>query len=185
MSSVENVTAAKPKIGGSVHVVTLGTALPEDAVSELSEEFNSLGYISEDGVKNENTPNTEQVKAWGGDVVLNAQTEKKDNLSWKLIEGLNVAVLKTVYGDKNVTGDLETGITVKAGTSELEDKSYVIDMILKDGVLKRIVIPRGSLVEVSEITYKDSEPIGYEIKIAALPDSKGFTHYEYIKKKGA
>ena len=92
MSSVENVTAAKPKIGGSVHVVTLGTALPEDAVSELSAEFNNLGYISEDGVKNENTPNTEQVKAWGGDVVLNAQTEKKDNLSWKLIEGLNVAV---------------------------------------------------------------------------------------------
>ena len=143
MSSVENVTAAKPKIGGSVHVVTLGTALPEDAVSELSAEFNSLGYISEDGVKNENTPNTEQVKAWGGDVVLNAQTEKKDNLSWKLIEGLNVAVLKTVYGDKNVTGDLETGITVKAGTSELEDKSYVIDMILKDlhitNILKRKV----------------------------------------------
>ena len=52
MSSVENVTAAKPKIGGSVHVGALGTALPEDAVSELSEAFNSLGYNSEDGVKN-------------------------------------------------------------------------------------------------------------------------------------
>ncbi len=185
MSDVKNVTAAKPKIGGSVHVGALGTTLPEDAVSELATELKSLGYISEDGVKNENTPSTEQVKAWGGDVVLNTQTEKKDNVGFKLIEGLNVEVLKTVYGDENVTGDLESGIVVKSGTGELSDKSYVIDMILKDGVLKRIVIPRGSLVEISEITYKDSEPIGYEVTIAALPDSKGYTHYEYIKKKGA
>lgn len=184
MSEVNNVTAAKPKIGGSVHVATIGTALPTDATSKLNEAFKDLGYISEDGVKNNNSPSTEQIKAWGGDVVLNTQTEKKDTVQFKLIEGLNVEVLKAVYGDGNVEGDLDTGITIKANSGEIEDKSYVIDMVLKGGVLKRIVIPQASLTELGEITYKSSEPVGYEVTLAALPDSEGETHYEYLKKGG-
>ena len=46
----KNVSAAKPKIGGSVFVAPLGTKLPEDAKSELDAKFNSLGYCSDDGV---------------------------------------------------------------------------------------------------------------------------------------
>ena len=41
MSSVENVTVAKPKIGGSMYVADIGTALPADATSELDEAFAS------------------------------------------------------------------------------------------------------------------------------------------------
>ena len=37
----KNVSAAKPKIGGSVFVAPLGTKLPEDAKSELDTKFNS------------------------------------------------------------------------------------------------------------------------------------------------
>lgn len=183
MSSVENVTAAKPKIGGSMYVADVGTVLPTDATSELDKAFVSLGYISEDGVKNDNSMKTEQVKAWGGDVVVNSQTEKNDIFKYKLIEGLNVNVLKNVYGDKNVTGNLEEGLSVKATVEELKDKSYVIDMILKGCVLKRVVIPQASLTELGEIAYKDNEPVGYEISMLALPDEDGATHHEYFKKK--
>lgn len=180
-ASSANVTAAKPNISGAVSSAPLKTALPQDAKTALDEAFKTLGYISEDGLTNENSPESEEVKAWGGQTVLSSQTDKKDTFKFKLIESLNIEVLKEVYGADNVTGTLATGITVKANANELPEHRLVIDMMLKNGSVKRIVIPRGKVSEIGEIGYKDGEPIGYELTITALPDDQGNTHYEYMQ----
>ena len=185
MAKASNVTTGKPKKGGAVFRAPLGTTLPNDATTELDEAFICLGYCGEDGLTNANSPESDSIKAWGGDTVLTYQSAKEDTFSFVLIEALNPDVLKAVYGDENVDGTLDTGITVKANSTEQADCVWVVDMILRGGVLKRVVIPCANVSEVGEIAYTDEDAVGYETTITAKPDGEGNTHYEYIVKGGS
>lgn len=185
MPKTKNVSVAKPKITGAIYRAPLKTALPADATTALNVAFKELGYVGEDGVTNNNSAGSDNIKSWGGAVVATTQKEKNDTFKFKLIEALNTDVLATVYGSGNVSGVLATGIKVSANAKELESAEYVIEIILRNGIAKRIVIPEGKISEVGEITYKDDELIAYEITVTALPDDDGNTHYEYIKETAA
>ena len=176
-----NVTAGKPRIGGGIYIAPAGTTLPTDAKTALSADFLALGYVSEDGVVNSNSPESENIKAWGGDNVLTIMTSREDTFTFTLIEVMNINVLKLVYGDDNVSGALSTGITVTANNGELESHVLVIDTILKGGVMQRTVIPAGTVSEVGDITYKDDEAVGFETTVSCEADASGNTHYTYIQ----
>lgn len=184
MSDVNNVSVGKPAIGGAVSVADIGTSLPTDATTSLT-GFTCLGYISDAGLTNSNTASTTDHKAWGGDIVLTTQDEKPDKFTFNLIEVLDENVLAFVYGDDNVSGTLATGITVNANSQELPSKEIVVDMIMRGGVLQRIVIPNGQVTEVADIVYVDNELAGFEVTVSAYPDSSGNTHYTYIEEAGS
>ena len=175
-----NVSAGKPAVAGGIWVAPLGTTLPTDATTNLNAAFKSLGYASEDGLTNENSMESDNLRAWGGDVVLTYQTGKDDTFKFTLIESLNIEVLKAVYGAANVSGTISSGITVKANADEAEDKAWVFEIVMRGGALKRIVVPSARISEIGEINYTDEDATGYEITITATPDSTGQTHYEYI-----
>ena len=146
--TVSNVSAGKPAVGGAASVAPLGTTLPTDATTALANTFKGLGYISEDGLVNSNSPETEQSKAWGGDVVLTPLTEKPDTYQFTLIEVLSADVLGFVYGTNNVSGTLATGITVEAKAEQDAGHVMVFDMIMRGGVLQRIVVPHAEITEI-------------------------------------
>ena len=185
MSTVTNVSVGKPKIGGAIFRAPLGTTLPTTADATLNSAFVEMGYVSEDGVTNSNSPESDTVKAWGGDVVLTLMEGREDTFQFTLIEAKNIEVLKAVFGNDNVSGSLSAGIVIQNTNEDLEDCSWVIDMILRDNTVKRVVIPDGKVSEVGDITYSDSDAIGYEITLSAMPDSNGVLQYEYIKATSA
>lgn len=182
MPNVQNVSTGKPKVAGAIYRAPLGTTLPTDASTALAGAFVDMGYVTEDGVVNTNSPDTEKVKAWGGQIVLIVSNEKSDSFKLTFLESINPNVLESVYGSGNVTVDAVNGtISVLSNANEIEEFVYVIDMILKGGALKRIVIPDGSLSDLGDVVYKDNEAVGYEVTLEALPDASGNNHYEYIK----
>lgn len=179
-TTATNVTVGKPKVGGAVHWAPLGTTLPTDATTALGGSFVDLGYVSEDGVTNNNSPESDTVKAWGGDTVLNLQTDRPDTFALTLLESMNEDVLKTVYGSANVIKDGSGNLTIKATAGEMPSGVWVIDMVLKGSRAKRIVVPNGTISELGEIVYKDDEAVAYPVTITDVPDTNGVYHYEYI-----
>lgn len=180
MSTVANVSVGKPRTNGAIFVAPTGTTLPTDASTALASAFKDLGFVSEDGVVNNNSVESDSVKSWGGQTVLTPATEFTDEFTLTLIESMNTEVLSTIYGTTNVTTGTGT-INITVNAKERVAMVFVIDMALTGGAMKRIVIPSGQISEIGEITYKDDEPIGYEITISALPDASSNNHYEYIK----
>lgn len=178
-----NVNAGKPNASGACYVAATTATLPTSTSAALT-SFTSLGYISEAGLVNMNPRTFQEIKAWGGDVVLTSKTEQKDEFKFTLIESTNIEVLKLIYGDAKVT---ETGSTtpkeikVEVTSDETPAKEFVFDMVLSNGKAKRICIPSAKVTSVADINYKDTDAIGYEVTISCAPDASGRTHYEYIK----
>lgn len=175
-----HVTAGKPKVGGAIYRAPLGSTLPTDATSALDAAFVNIGYVSDAGLVNSNSPTSENIKAWGGDIVLTTLTEKPDTFKFTLLEAMSVEALKAVYGDANVSGDLSTGLTIHANSTQQPDCAWVIDMVFKNNTIKRIVIPAAGVSGVGDVTYADGSAVGYETTISAVPDGNGDTHFEYI-----
>lgn len=184
-NTVSNVVAGKPLATGGVLIGEKGSTLPTDAATPLDAAFLAAGYIGEDGLTEATDRSTEKVKAWGGDIVKVLQTDFSVTYSFTFLESLNGDVLKAVYGDQNVTTTpptTEAGTlhAVKVNSDVLPHKAFVFEV--KDGDARiRIVVPDGQVTEVSEVTYSDSEVVGYTVTVEAFRDpDAGANALKYI-----
>lgn len=187
MNDSKNVTTAKPKVGGAASYAPVGTKVPADATSVLDAAFKGLGYISEDGVVNSNSFDSDNIKAWGGDIVDASESGKTDTFQFTLIESLLPDVRKAVFNDENVSGDLASGMTTRFNSKEHKHHAWVFDEVLKDDALQRIVIPDGKVTAVGDITHSDGTLLGYQITVLAFPSDAidGDTHREYTVRATA
>ena len=174
-----NVTTGKRRVDGGIYFAAAGTTVPTDATTSLAAAFKNLGYVSEDGVTNTLSKDTNEIKEWGGDTVDTVLTGQTDTFKFKFIESFNTDTLKCIYGTSNVT-ESSGAITVTVKATDAPSGVYVIDMIQRGGRMKRIVIPNGKITELGDIVYKADEAVGYDVTLAANLDSSGNTHYEYV-----
>lgn len=176
-----NVSTGKPNISGAVYYGVIGTATdPQGTTVAANANYTCLGYVSEDGLENDNAKDTEEIKEWGGLTVIRSITGVTDNFSLKLIESLNADVLKVVYGASNVSVATDGHITVTATGDDPDEYIWVFELEMRDGATKQIVIADGAVTECEPIVYNSSEAVGYGVTITAYPNSSGETHKEYI-----
>jgi hypothetical protein len=175
-NTAANIVAGTPLATGGILIGALTAAAPTTAISTLT-GFSAAGYIGEDGITEANERSTDRIRAWGGDTVKVVQTEHNVTYQFTFLETLNADVLKAVYGEDNVTTTAATASTgtlheVAVNAATLPHKSYVFEV--KDGDAKiRIYVPDGQITEVGEITYSDSEVVGYQVTVEAFADASG------------
>lgn len=182
-NNANNVATGKAKISGAIYRAVLkeGLVIPTDPTTDLSEDYICLGFVSEDGLTNGRSSESQDFKDWNGNIIYSSLTSQDDTFNFTLVEVLNVDVLKTIYGDDNVTVNDDGGIDVKVTASDLPACAWVIETVL-NGKAKRIVIPNGKVSEVADVEYKADSLMGYDTTVKAAPDANGYTHYEYIAK---
>lgn len=172
-----NVSAAKPKAGGAIWWAPAGTDVPTDATTALSEAFQTVGYVSEEGLKENETRTSTSHKAWGGDTVATSQTEYSKSYGFTMIE-TNGTTMKVRYGADNVTVSGDRVSQVKHNAKELPEGVWVVEMVVAGRILRK-VMPKGKITETGEVSYNDGDLVKYPVTLGLLPDTNGNYEIDY------
>lgn len=173
---------AKPvNITGGIKFAPLGTDTPTDPTTALNTAFKELGYVNEDGLKLSHDASDDKIKVWGGVAIRTIRSDFSATITGTLLSTLDVDVLKTVFGDGQVS-EAAGVITVKHTSDIPPEKVYVIET--KDassGGRKRYIVPKGQISVSGDVNLSHKEITGYEISIEALADNNGVCYYELVE----
>ena len=182
-NDVSKIIAGTPLVSGGVLIAPLGTALPATPSVAPNVAFVSAGYIGEDGLTESGARSTDKKKDWRGTIIKVLQTDFSLTYQFTFLESRQTTVLKTVYGDANVTvttGTPTAGLihSIVKNATVLPHKEFIFEM--KDGLVKtRVVVPDGQITEVGDITWSNSELVQYQVTLECFPDASGNNAYEY------
>ena len=178
----------RPSDAGVFYRAPLGTTLPTDASSPLNGLFTDHGWISDDGITLTVNRSTQKHYAFGTDLVKTTQSEYQESLKLTFIES-DPDVLETVFGADSLTLGTDGGgnrtIAIAHSSKQLPRSAFVVDMI--DGSKeRRIVVQEGQVIDLEDVSYKDSELTSYAVTIDCYKPASGNTEavLEYITDTG-
>jgi len=178
-SDVANVFAAQPKATGALRRAVLGTAVPTSAWTTPNVLFVDQGYIGEDGFEQAEDRSTEKKKAFGGSVVKVLQTDYSVTVQFTFLESLNLNVLKSIYGEANVTVSGDGEIKVRKNKLQSPHAAWLIDVFDGDA-LNRTTIADGQITNVENIKKVHSDTVSYTVTLECFEDANGDNLVEYI-----
>ena len=182
--NAKNVGTAKPNKGGAVWfaLATDNPVLPTNASDALT-GFKAIGYVSDDGISSENTRESEDILAFGGDIIASPQTETGASVTFTVAEYFSEAALELVYGADHVQKDESGNVTgVSFNSAELPRIVLVLE-IVSGNKLVRTVYADAKVSETGELTREDGGILSQEVTVKAVPDEDGNYFVEYHSPK--
>ena len=178
-NNTDNVSSAKGVKGGYIFSAPVGTELPTDIEASLDPAFLVLGFISEDGYVETVESDSEDIVDMNGDLMDSPKTSRVESAQFTLAE-IKADTLRVQYGEGNVTD--ENGlITVKHNSDSDCIRSYVLELVLKNGRRWRKVVPKGQSSELDDLTVAVGELCARALTMKYLTDEEGNTCYDYIE----
>lgn len=172
-----DAAAVRVALTGAVLTAPLGSTVPVNPTSAWDAAFVELGYVSEDGVTESYSDDTNEIKAWQrGATVRTVITGSTATFHFTAIE-TNREVLSRYHKGSAITdGTGFSSIAVVGAAPDL--RAWGFDVI--DGADHiRLVLARAEVTERGDIVYNNSDPIGYEMTVTAYPDSSGIVAVKY------
>lgn len=158
---------APPKVKGVIHRAPLGTTLPTTATEELDALFKDLGGISDAGITNAQSRDVAKIKDFAGDTIATPQNDYTETLQVEFVESSNLEVLRTVFGDSNVTFTAATAlagaqIIVDHNSETLPKSAYVLDTVSGKG-LRRQIAAIAQPTTVGDVVQVNNDIVKYVV----------------------
>lgn len=154
-------------------LVGLTTASAPTATTGSLTGFTDLGYMSDDGITESRSRDTNDIAAWqGGATVKTTISGASATFQFTMIEA-TLGTLSLYYGlpagavtqtSAHGTFDVDPGAT--GGP-----QSFVIDEVTNTNAIRRTYIALGEVTEVDDRTNVNGEVIGYNVTVSAYPSS--------------
>lgn len=174
-----NVSVGKGVVGGYMFTAPVGTPLPTDHTSALDAAFVNVGFLSDEGITASVDASTDTFNDLNGDQVAVAVSSRERTLGVQFIE-VNEVSLKENFGQDNVAVDASGNITVVHKNTDMEHRSLVMELVLRDGRPWRRVVPDAQVTEWDDTTIVSSELFMMPVTYSLAPDTTGAYVYDYI-----
>jgi uncharacterized glyoxalase superfamily protein PhnB len=178
--TLTNIYTAEPLCSGTVSVAPLGTDMPTDPLTELSEVselWTDLGFTGADGFVEKNDRKTDLKRAFGGNAVKTLQSEYSATLEFTFLESLNANVLSAVFGPTNVvitaaTSNHGTQVAVYKNSRKLPHQAWVITTYDDElNAVYRNAVANGQVIMVAEIKVVHTDVIEYKVTLECFESS--------------
>ena len=162
------LTSGSVRVGvtGSIALAPELTADPGDASSALLAPWVSVGYLSEDGVTESNSLESDEIKAWqNAETVRKVVTTQETTYGFTMIE-TNAEALGLFYGKAVAPSDTSHVI----GGDILGRFAVCLTIVDGTEVIRRW-IPSIEVTERGEVQFGSGDALGYEVTMTAYPIS--------------
>lgn len=154
-------------LGGAVFYAPKGTALPETHDEALNALFVPVGILSEDGVNEGLSVDTNKIKGWpGGQTVRVTNTSTEKTVGFTMLENSPIAA-KLYYGaDEPVAAGTGARIDIPEAIGTVEG-AFVIEK--HDGdVIERRCIELGQVSERGDSSSNNEDAAGKEVTLESV-----------------